>query len=53
MNRLVKKYAIMADLRTHKENGEVKTKVSPHTLQHTAATNLIASSPAALRTQRY
>jgi site-specific recombinase XerD len=42
VNRLVKKYAIMADLRTYKENGEVKTKVGPHTLRHTAATNLIA-----------
>jgi len=30
VNRLVKKYAIMADLRTYKENGEVKTKVGPH-----------------------
>lgn len=43
VNRLVKKYAIMADLRTYKENGEVKTKVGPHTLRHTAATNLIAN----------
>ena len=41
--QLVKKYAIMADLRTYKENGKVKTKVSPHTLRHTAATNLIAN----------
>ncbi|MBU7030597.1 MAG: tyrosine-type recombinase/integrase [Theionarchaea archaeon] len=43
VNRLVKKYAIMADLRTYKENGKVKTKVGPHMLRHTAATNLIAS----------
>jgi integrase/recombinase XerD len=43
VNRLVKKYAIMAGLRTYKDNGEVKTKVSPHTLRHTAATNLIAN----------
>jgi len=42
VNRLVKKYAVMADLRTYKDNGEVKTKVGPHTLRHTAATNLIA-----------
>jgi site-specific recombinase XerD len=42
VTRLVKKYAIMADLRTYKDNGEVKTKVGPHTLRHTAATNLIA-----------
>jgi len=41
--RLVKKYAIMADLRTYKECGTVKTKVSPHMLRHTAATNLIAN----------
>lgn len=38
----MKKYAIMAGLRTSKKNGEVKTKVGPHTLRHTAATNLIA-----------
>ncbi|KYK32921.1 MAG: hypothetical protein AYK18_15325 [Theionarchaea archaeon DG-70] len=43
VNRLVKNYAIMAVLRTYKENGEVKTKVGPHTLRHTAATNLIAN----------
>ncbi|MBU7028687.1 MAG: tyrosine-type recombinase/integrase [Theionarchaea archaeon] len=43
VSRLVKKYAIMADLRTYKENGKVKTKVGPHMLRHTAATNLIAS----------
>ncbi|MBU7028889.1 MAG: tyrosine-type recombinase/integrase [Theionarchaea archaeon] len=43
VNRLVKKYALMAGLRTYKENGIVKTKVSPHTLRHTAATNLIAN----------
>jgi len=41
--QLVKKYAIMANLRTYKENDKVKTKVSPHTLRHTAATNLIAN----------
>ncbi|MBU7030795.1 MAG: tyrosine-type recombinase/integrase [Theionarchaea archaeon] len=41
--RLVKKYAIMADLRTYKKSGTVKTKVSPHMLRHTAATNLIAN----------
>ncbi|MBU7009449.1 MAG: tyrosine-type recombinase/integrase [Theionarchaea archaeon] len=41
--RLVKKYALMADLRTYKENGIVKTRVSPHMLRHTAATNLIAN----------
>jgi len=43
VNRLVKKYALMADLRTYKEGSVVKTKVSPHTLRHTAATNLIAN----------
>ncbi|MBU7027115.1 MAG: tyrosine-type recombinase/integrase [Theionarchaea archaeon] len=43
VSRLVKKYAIMADLRTYKENGKMKTKVGPHMLRHTAATNLIAS----------
>ena len=41
--QLVKKYALIANLRTYKENGIVKTKVSPHTLRHTAATNLIAN----------
>jgi len=41
--RLVKKYALMANLRIYKENGVTKTKVSPHTLRHTAATNLIAN----------
>jgi site-specific recombinase XerD len=41
--RLVKKYALLAGLRTYKDNGVVKTKVSPHTLRHTAATNLIAN----------
>lgn len=41
--RLVKKYAIMAHLRVYEENGVTKTKVSPHTLRHTAATNLIAN----------
>jgi integrase/recombinase XerD len=41
--RLVKKYALMAELRTVKDNGKVKTKVSPHTLRHSAATNLIAN----------
>jgi integrase/recombinase XerD len=40
---LVKKYALMADLRVYKENNAVKTRVSPHTLRHTAATNLIAN----------
>ncbi|MBU7028388.1 MAG: tyrosine-type recombinase/integrase [Theionarchaea archaeon] len=43
VNRLVKKYALMADLRTYKEGSVVKTKVSPHMLRHTAATNLIAN----------
>ncbi|MBU7046543.1 MAG: tyrosine-type recombinase/integrase [Theionarchaea archaeon] len=43
IRRLVKKYAILANLRTFEENGEVKTKVGPHTLRHTAATNLIAN----------
>jgi integrase/recombinase XerD len=33
----------MADLRVHKEDNTVKTRVSPHTLRHTAATNLIAN----------
>lgn len=32
----------MADMRTYKENSEVKTKVGPHTFRHTADTNLIA-----------
>jgi integrase/recombinase XerD len=41
--RLVKTYAILAGLRTYKDNGEMKTKVGPHTLRHTAATNLIAN----------
>jgi integrase/recombinase XerD len=41
--RLVKKYAIMANLRVYEDNGVSKTKVSPHTLRHTAATNLIAN----------
>lgn len=36
----MKKYAIMADLKAYKENGEVKTKVSPHILRHTVAPNL-------------
>jgi integrase/recombinase XerD len=40
---LVKKYAVMADLRVYTENGVMKTKVSPHTLRHTAATNLIVN----------
>ena len=43
IRRLVKKYAILANLRTFEENGEMKTKVGPHTLRHTAATNLIAN----------
>ncbi|MBU7011614.1 MAG: tyrosine-type recombinase/integrase [Theionarchaea archaeon] len=43
IHQLVKKYALMANLRTYKENGIVKTRVSPHTLRHTAATNLIAN----------
>ena len=41
--RLVKKYALMAKLRVYEENGVVRTRVSPHTLRHTAATNLIAN----------
>jgi len=36
ITRLVKDYALMADLRTHKEDGTTKTKVSPHILRHTA-----------------
>ena len=43
IRRLVKKYALKANLRVHKENGVVETRVSPHTLRHTAATNLIAN----------
>jgi len=43
VHRIVKKYALMADLRTYKDNGVVKSRVSPHTLRHTAATNLIAN----------
>lgn len=43
VHRLVKKYALIARLRTYKEGGGLKTKVSPHTLRHTAATNLIAN----------
>ena len=43
VHRLVKKYALMANLRIYKENGVTKTRVSPHTLRHTAATNLIAN----------
>jgi integrase/recombinase XerD len=41
--RLVKKYALMADLRVYKDGDTLKTRVSPHTLRHTAATNLIAN----------
>ena len=40
---LVKKYALRADLRVYKEGNTLKTRVSPHTLRHTAATNLIAN----------
>ena len=40
---LVKKYALLADLRVYREGNTLKTKVSPHTLRHTAATNLIAN----------
>jgi integrase/recombinase XerD len=40
---IVKKYALKANLRTYKDKDVVKTKVSPHTLRHTAATNLIAN----------
>ncbi|MBU7028289.1 MAG: tyrosine-type recombinase/integrase [Theionarchaea archaeon] len=43
VHRIVKKYALMADLRTYKDNGVIKSRVSPHTLRHTAATNLIAN----------
>jgi integrase/recombinase XerD len=43
VNRLVKKYAVMANLRTYTHDGVTKTKVSPHMLRHTAATNLIAN----------
>ncbi|MBU7045158.1 MAG: tyrosine-type recombinase/integrase [Theionarchaea archaeon] len=41
--RLVKKYALLADLRVFKDGDTLKTRVSPHTLRHTAATNLIAN----------
>ena len=44
VNQLVKKYAVVADLRTYKEHCEVKTKVGPHTLRYTAVTNLIPPS---------
>lgn len=43
VNRLVKKYALKANLRIYTEDGVTKTKVSPHMLRHTAATNLIAN----------
>ena len=43
ITRLVKKYAVIAQLRTYEEKGEVRTKVCSHMLRHTAATNLIAN----------
>jgi integrase/recombinase XerD len=41
--RVVKKYALLADLRVYKDGDTLKSRVSPHTLRHTAATNLIAN----------
>ena len=53
ITRLVKNYALAADLRTYKEDGTTKTKVSPHMLRHTAATNLIANDCDVLVVQQH
>lgn len=51
--RMVKKYALEANLRTYKGTDGLKTKVSPHTLRHTAATNLIANDCDVVVVQRH
>lgn len=53
ITRLVKNYAIMADLRIYKKDDMTKTRVSSHMLRHTAATNLIANDCDVLVVQQH